>query len=73
MFFVLLIVLIFILLLTHFTPNHETETYENKEVCKKWEGKLYNSPKNICKDCGYPIDCHGPFKGESWRHPFLFN
>lgn len=51
------------------------ESYTNtKKPCKKWEGiNMKNSPNNICKDCGYPIDCHGPFRGESWRHPFLFN
>jgi predicted amidophosphoribosyltransferase len=38
--------------------------------CNKWLGDIKKSPKNICKDCGYPIDCHGPYKGDSWRHVF---
>jgi hypothetical protein len=46
------------------------EQFSDKIPCKKWEGVLKNSPSNICKDCGYPIDCHGPYKGDSWRHIF---
>ncbi len=41
-----------------------------KVECKKWQGDIKKSPINICKDCGYPIDCHGPYKGDSWRHIF---
>jgi hypothetical protein len=41
-----------------------------KNPCKKWHGDINKSPSNICKDCGYPVDCHGPYKGESWRHIF---
>jgi ribosomal protein L37E len=48
------------------------DTFETEHTipCKKWQGNIYTSPKNICKDCGYPIDCHGPYKGDSWRHIF---
>lgn len=42
-----------------------------KVKCIKWEGDLNTSPDYICKDCGYPINCHGPYKGESWRHIFV--
>jgi|688.fasta_scaffold2292402_2 hypothetical protein len=48
----------------------ETFTFVNKIPCKKWIGILKKSPSNICKDCGYPTDCHGPYKGDSWRHVF---
>jgi len=44
-----------------------------KIKCQKWIGDLKQSPPNICKDCGYPSDCHGPYKGESWRHIFQEN
>lgn len=46
------------------------EQFFNKIPCIKWEGVVSTSPDNICKDCGYPIDCHGPYIGESWRHIF---
>lgn len=46
------------------------ESYHNKIPCPKWFGDVNTSPPNICKDCGYPIDCHGPYKGDSWRHIF---
>jgi hypothetical protein len=46
-----------------------TDVY-HKIQCIKWEGDISKSPDNICKDCGYPIDCHGPYMGESWRHIF---
>lgn len=45
----------------------------NKVKCIKWKGDLKDSPDYICKDCGYPINCHGPYKGESWRHIFVGN
>ena len=61
----LLIVLIIILII-----RNTNERYDNKISCKKWEGEIVNYPWNICKDCGYPRDCHGPYKGESWRHIF---
>lgn len=41
-----------------------------KVPCLKWIGDLSKSPANICKDCGYPRECHGPYKGELWRHIF---
>ena len=46
------------------------ESYNDKIPCPKWFGDINMSPSNICKDCGYPIDCHGPYKGDSWRHIF---
>lgn len=46
------------------------ETFQTKISCKKWSGDINKSPLNICKDCGYPEDCHGPFEGDSWRHIF---
>jgi len=42
-----------------------------KVKCIKWAGDLSKSPDYICKDCGFPIYCHGPYKGESWRHIFI--
>jgi hypothetical protein len=60
--FFLLLLLIFLYFLTY-----SKETFV---TCQKWIGDLQFSPANICKDCGYPIDCHGPRKGESWRHIF---
>lgn len=49
--------------------SKSTESFE-KIPCKKWIGDLKLSPPNICKDCGYPEDCHGPYVGDSWRHIF---
>lgn len=46
------------------------DKFNNKVPCNKWIGDLRYSPSNICKDCGYPIDCHGPYVGDSWRHIF---
>lgn len=51
---------------TNYDPNSI-----NKEPCPKWSGPLENSPSFICKDCGYPIYCHGPYKGDNWRHIFV--
>jgi rRNA maturation endonuclease Nob1 len=65
-------ILLFILILILVTKN-STETFDNdnhKIQCYKWKGDIESSPANICKDCGYPIDCHGPYKGDSWRHIF---
>jgi hypothetical protein len=47
------------------------EQMSDKIPCIKWEGEIKTSPSNICKDCGYPIDCHGPYMGELWRHIFI--
>lgn len=63
-----MILLLFFLLLLYFIATKES--FENKIPCLKWEGDINTSPSNICKDCGYPIDCHGPYKGDSWRHIF---
>ena len=60
LFLLLLLLLLFVLKLEEF----------NKIPCKKWNEDLRYSPDNICKDCGYPIDCHGPYVGDSWRHIF---
>lgn len=60
--------LLFLLLLLLFVVK--LEEFNNKIPCKKWNGDLRYSPDNICKDCGYPIDCHGPYVGDSWRHIF---
>lgn len=60
-------VILFIILLLFVSK----ETFENNKIpCKKWPGNINESPSNICKDCGYPEDCHGPYKGDSWRHIF---
>lgn len=64
-YFTLLIILFIFIFIYFFTNIKETFIQ-----CKKWIGDLQHSPSNICKDCGYPIDCHGPYKGESWRHIF---
>lgn len=64
MLFLVLVVLLCLILLTN------KETFDTKIPCKKWPGDIENSPANICKDCGYPEDCHGPYMGESWRHIF---
>ncbi len=48
----------------------QKESYNYKIPCNKWDGDVNMSPSNICKDCGYPVDCHGPYKGDSWRHIF---
>lgn len=63
---ILLILLIFVLL----TVTRTTKENFDKIPCKKWSGDILVSPSNICKDCGYPEDCHGPYKGDSWRHIF---
>lgn len=60
---ILLLLIIFILYLIR-------KKYTFKVKCKKWSGDVKKSPPNICKDCGYPINCHGPYKGDSWRHIF---
>jgi hypothetical protein len=50
---------------------YNLKTFKNDKIaCKKWQGDLVTSPSNICKDCGYPRDCHGPYVGDSWRHIF---
>jgi hypothetical protein len=46
------------------------ENFTDKIPCIKWSGNIQTSPTYICKDCGYPEDCHGPYKGDSWRHIF---
>ncbi len=46
------------------------ESFEHKNPCPKWLDDINTSPSNICKDCGYSRDCHGPYKGDSWRHIF---
>lgn len=46
------------------------ESYNDRIPCHKWDGDINTSLSNICKDCGYPVDCHGPYKGDSWRHIF---
>lgn len=51
--------------------NYTNYDFINKEPCPKWNGPLENSPSFICKDCGYPIYCHGPYKGDNWRHIFV--
>lgn len=61
---VILVILVFIYLST------SSESYVDRIPCHKWLGDINTSPPNICKDCGYPIDCHGPYKGDSWRHIF---
>ena len=61
------LVILFILSVI-FTTNQESFT--NRIPCNKWKGDINTSPPNICKDCGYPEDCHGPYKGDSWRHIF---
>jgi hypothetical protein len=62
MFILLLFFIIFIIV--------SFEQFSDKTPCIKWDGDVSASPNNICKDCGYPIDCHGPYNGESWRHIF---
>ena len=64
-----MLILIFLICLFWLIVN-SNETFVDKIQCKKWIGNLYESPPNICKDCGYPEDCHGPYKGDSWRHIF---
>lgn len=66
--FILFIILVWILI-----SKNSNETFDDNNktiVCHKWKGDIVNSPPNICKDCGYPEDCHGPYKGDSWRHIF---
>jgi hypothetical protein len=61
-----IIVIVFVVVL-YFLYN-QTEHYEpgmNGEPCIKGE-----SGKLLCQDCQYPIDCHGPNKGQKWRHIF---
>ena len=65
-----MLILILILFLIVMFLNITVDKFDNKIPCKKWEGDLRISPDNICKDCGYPIDCHGPYVGDSWRHIF---
>jgi hypothetical protein len=67
----LLLVLLLLFLVLFVLKLEKFDNEFNKKIpCKKWEGDLRYSPDNICKDCGYPIDCHGPYVGESWRHIF---
>ena len=61
------IVILFILSIIFITNK---ESFTDRIPCNKWEGDIESSPVNICKDCGYPEDCHGPYKGDSWRHIF---
>ena len=35
------------------------------------EQKLRIIPNGYCKDCGYPKNCHGEYKGDSWRHIYI--
>lgn len=65
----MLIYFIFFLIILFLTSK---EMFQDKIPCKKWIGDLNISPSNICKDCGYPEDCHGPYKGDSWRHIFRY-
>ena len=58
------------LLIIYFYTKTESFLLETKIPCKKWMGDLKIAPPNICKDCGYPEDCHGPYIGDSWRHIF---
>lgn len=54
--------------------NNKSEKYDNsivKQPCPKWNGPLDLAPNFICKDCGYPIYCHGPYRGDHWRHIFV--
>ena len=53
------------------STSKQSDTFTNKIPCQKWFGDIDKSPSNICKDCGYPKDCHGPYVGESWRHIFI--
>ena len=67
----MLLVLLILLILIFLMLKCNAEKFEdNKIPCKKWNGDLRYSPDNICKDCGYPADCHGPYVGDSWRHIF---
>lgn len=58
-------IIVIIIVVLYFLHN-QTEHYEPGEPCIKGE-----SGKLLCQDCQYPIDCHGPNKGESWRHIFI--
>lgn len=63
--------LLFILILIWIVKNSNETFHNNDKIqCHKWKGDILNSPPNICKDCGYPEDCHGPYVGDSWRHIF---
>lgn len=64
-----MLILIFLICLFWLIVNFK-ETFIDKIQCKKWIGNLDESPLSICKDCGYPEDCHGPYKGDLWRHIF---
>ena len=62
--------LLILFLIAVFITSVTVDKFDSKIPCKKWDGDLRISPDNICKDCGYPIDCHGPYVGDSWRHIF---
>jgi hypothetical protein len=63
--------ILYIILFIILSTLASKETFSNDRIpCVKWQGNLETSPSNICKDCGYPEDCHGPYKGDSWRHIF---
>jgi hypothetical protein len=68
-----MLILVLVLVLFFILVSVSSEKFSDKIPCIKWIGNIENienSPDNICKDCGFPVDCHGPYMGESWRHIF---